>query len=470
MKSPSEETLLAAAEALKSRMETFGADFYEIHVVAGSASAFLFQDGVLERLSASSAQGTGLRCFRHGRWFTASVDSVDIEEVLPLAEEVASMHLDESGGLELDFSLLPEGRRGRALLTGEIPPHEVPPGEKVALVKKMAAAIAAADDGRIRNHRVHYSDGGGLRVVAASDGTLVVTGGSRVRLGCSVVARDDEKAQHWAEHIAGPGGFEIVRDASEEELGTKAAKKALDLLGAPSPPGGTMPVILDPSAAGLFIHECLGHSAEADSVLEGHSLLEGKLGQRIGSPLVSIVDDPTFPGAYGYYAFDSEGTPARKTFVVREGVLEEYLHSKETALRMKSSPNGHARHSTYAARPLPRMSNTYIEAGRAKREEMISSLDEGLLLCRGESGHVLSEKGEYTCKVMEGYVIRKGMLEQHVGETSFSGEVLDTLHKIGMVGNKVVLRDPAVCSKEGQGVPVDSGGPHLLVSEVVVSG
>ena len=111
-----------------------------------------------------------------------------------------------------------------------------------------------------------------------------------------------------------------------------------------------------------------------------------------------------------------------------------------------------------------------MEPGSSELDALVSSIDEGLLLSRGESGYVLSEKGEYTCKVMEGQIIRKGRIEERVGETSFNGEVLDTLHKVVDKSDGLVVNDPAVCSKDGQGVAVDSGGPHVLVSEVMVSG
>lgn len=470
MPESAEPALRAAAEAAIRRMRGIGADYYELHMMAGAASYYLYQDGVLERLSASRFEGAGMRCFRNGRWFMASVDAIDEREVCRLADELAAADVGGAGGMAVDFATLPPGTRASAVFRPEIPPEKVPPADKIALLLEMAGALETAGNGKIRNHRLHYSDAGGTRLVAASDGTLVVSGGSRVRLGCSVVARDGDKAQHWSEQVAGPGGFEIVRNADIRELAPKSARKALELLAAPAPPAGKTPVILDPSAAGLFVHECLGHSAEADEALEGHSLLAGKLGNTVASRIVSIADDPTLPAGYGRYLFDSEGTPARKTYIIRYGVLEEYLHSKETALRMNARPNGHGRHSSYGARPLPRMSNTYIEPGASSLEAMLSAVNNGLLLCRGGAGYVLSEKGEYTCKVLTGYVVSNGKVAEQVGETAFNGEVLDTLLRIEALGSDLVVNDPALCSKEGQEVPVDAGGPHVLIGEVLVAG
>ena len=266
--------------------------------------------------------------------------------------------------------------------------------------------------------------------------------------------------------------MERVKDVPPEEFGVKAVRKASALLRAPRPPAGAMPAILDPSVTGLFIHECLGHNAEADLVLEGQSLLDGMMGEKVASPLVTVVDDPTMSSAYGHYVYDAEGVRARPTVIIENGVLVSYLHSLETALRMKESPNGHARKGSFAARPLPRMSNTFLaaEENAVPVEDIVGKVERGVLLSRGSSGYVLSEKGEYVCRAETGRIIERGRLGEEIRETSFNGRVLDTLHRVAALGGPLVVNDPGVCGKEGQEVAVDSGGPHVLVERLTIGG
>jgi TldD protein len=458
------------ADKLMPMLSKRGFDYYEVHLVQSSGSSLLLQDGRLERSSFSTGEGVSIRVYVGGSWAMASTDSLRAEEALGLVGEVARLASSGSGKTEIDFSLLPPGIEAVTQDKVEISPAEVSPAEKVALLRRLASEAMSAGNEHIVNHSFSYSDGAGASALSTSRGGFVYMERARIMLGCSVVAREGETAQHWSERLGGIGGYERIRDVNNETFGVKAVKEALTLIHTPPAPSGKMPVVFDPSVTGLFIHECLGHNAEADLVLEGQSLLDGKLGQQVASPLVTVIDDPTLENAYGHYLFDAEGFPAQATTIIKDGVLSGYLHDIETALRMKEAPNGHARQGSYAAQPLPRMSNTFVAPGKSKLEDLISGVHSGLLLCRGESGYVLSEKGEYECRAETGYVIENGRLGERVRETSFNGRVLDTLKRVDGLTSELVVNDPGMCGKEGQEVAVDSGGPHVLVSEVVVGG
>ena len=244
----------------------------------------------------------------------------------------------------------------------------------------------------------------------------------------------------------------------------------LAVLRARPAPGGSFPVILDPATAGVFVHECLGHNAEADLVLSGQSLLDGRLGRRLAPARVTVVDDPTVPGAFGSYEFDSEGTPARRTEIISRGVLRTYLHSLETAARCRTAPTGHGRAEGYGAPPLVRMSNTFFAPGEDRLEDMIRGVRRGLLLEHGSSGQVLSERGHYTVSAGCGRLIENGRLGELVRDASFSGMVLESLRDIDAVSRDFRLESPGYCGKDGQEVPVDDGGAYVRLRRVVVGG
>jgi len=231
-----------------------------------------------------------------------------------------------------------------------------------------------------------------------------------------------------------------------------------------------MQVIFDPSMTGLFVHECLGHSAEADLVLRGHSTLGPLMGQTVASELVTVVDDPTLPDAWGGYAYDSEGVPAERVTLIEAGRLTCWIESMETAARTGRAPNGHGRAEGTLARPIPRMSNTFLAPGGHEVDEMVRGIERGIMLSHGASGYAMVERGQFSCQADRGWRIEHGTLGEPVRHIAVSGDIIETLKSIDRVSAGLTLCDPGYCGKDGQEVPVDNGGPHVRVSGALVGG
>jgi TldD protein len=221
----------------------------------------------------------------------------------------------------------------------------------------------------------------------------------------------------------------------------------------------------------LFTHEALGHNSEADIVMEGGSILEGKLGSRIASDLVTITDDSTLEGVWGSYKYDSEGTPGRRRVVVENGVLKGYLHSLETAAKFNTEPTGSARAQDFGCRPIVRMSNTGIQAGNKSFGELLKGIDHGIMLSEGLGGYVSPEKGQFVFSAGEGWIIRKGELAEHIRDVNMSGILLETLMKIDGVSREYEMPTlKGFCGKDGQTMPVGAGGPYVRVKELMIGG
>jgi TldD protein len=229
-------------------------------------------------------------------------------------------------------------------------------------------------------------------------------------------------------------------------------------------------VIVDPVICGLLVHEAFGHNCEADAVWEGHSILRGKMGQNVASELVSIYDDPTRRELNGYYLYDEEGVPAEKHVLVEQGILQGYLHNLETAARFEAKPAGSGRASGATARPLVRMSNTYVAQGETPLEQMLEDTDGGLYLAGGHWGYVFTARGQFTCNVENAWAIQNGELGQHYRNVCISGLTLETLQNVTAVGDDLTFDLGGSCGKGGQAVPVDAGGPHVRIRDVVVGG
>jgi TldD protein len=454
-----------------------GARFAEARIITGASVGLAVQDGRAERMGAGEVRGSCVRLITGGRWGFASTDGAGGRR---LADCVAkALELARRGRkLGRPAAVAPAGRKrggeplvgGRDLASdGRIGPGEL--SSWAARVLELERAARKHAGRRAVNSVGTFGSQSGRVVVASSRGTAAVRWGRRMTASLMVVVSDGKRGiQRWSERVGRTGGEDLLSGLHPDEFSRRAAERALAVLRARPAPGGTFPVILDPETGGVFVHECLGHNAEADLVLSGQSLLDGKMGGRLASRQVTVVDDPTVPGAFGSYAFDSEGTPAERTEVISRGVLKNYLHSLETAARMKARPNGHGRSDGYSSPPIVRMSNTYFAPGESSLDDMISGVHRGLLLEHGSSGHVLSEKGHYTVRAGCGRLIRNGKLGELVRDVSISGLVLESLRDIDAVSTDFRLSSPGYCGKDGQDVPVDDGGAYVRLKKVVVGG
>jgi TldD protein len=315
-----------------------------------------------------------------------------------------------------------------------------------------------------------YSDARQTEIVCNTRGTLVSTESVRTMIWHAVTARNGSVRQRASERRARQSGFELVEETPGSDFSAKAAKRAVSLLTAQPAPAGKFPAIFHPSIAGLLVHEAIGHNTEADLVLTGQSILEGKLGTQVAAGCICIVDDSTIPASWGSYTYDSEGVPGQRRVLVEQGVLKGFLHSLETAAKMGVAPNGSARADGFMHRPIIRMSNTMILPGEDTLEDLMRDIDLGILLRGGQWGYVQSEKGQYTCHAGEGVMIRNGEPAEQVRDVSISGMTLDTLANSLGVSRDFELEMPGNCGKNGQSMPVNGGGPYIKVKEVVVGG
>ena len=251
------------------------------------------------------------------------------------------------------------------------------------------------------------------------------------------------------------------------DIAREAASRALSLLDAKPAKGGKMHAILDPELGGVFAHEAVGHAAEGDLVKEGNSVLRGKIGEMIGTPVITIVDDPSLV-EFGFCPVDDEGSATARTEIIKAGMMQSYIHSKETMAAIGNGLAGHCR-GMAGDIPIVRMSNTFVENGNSSFEEILETCKNGILLKGSRGGQVDPGRGMFQFNAEYGYLIENGECTTMVRDVSLSGEILSTLHSVAMVGNDRQLH-PGYCGKGGQSVPVTDGAPHLLLEDAIVGG
>ena len=312
-----------------------------------------------------------------------------------------------------------------------------------------------------------YADQHVALTYANSEGTFVVEERPSVTVMFVATARDGDNVQPAHDGLSVPAGYEQV--TGQEGLARSVAQRAVDLLSAETVVGGVYPVVCDPKLAGVFVHEAFGHLSEADFVYTNPPAQEMMvLGRRFGRPILNIVDDGTLPGLRGTHKYDDEGTPTQRTELVREGLLAGRLHSRETAVRMGEAVTGNARASSYRYPPIVRMTNTFIEAGTASFDDMISEIDLGVYACDAIGGQTMLEN--FSFSAAHGYMIRHGRIAELVRDVILSGNLFSTLQNIDAIGDDLAFSRLGTCGKGQGGLPVSTGAPHIRIQNVAMGG
>jgi TldD protein len=291
---------------------------------------------------------------------------------------------------------------------------------------------------------------------------------SRVHLGVAAVASEGGKTEMDAEGAGGIGGQELL-DRIGEEKAHRVRAHAIALLQARAPPTGRMNVILDPGVAATFAHESFGHGTEGDQFVRKRSYLLPLLGQVVAPDFLTLVDDGSLAGGWGSVYFDDEGNPGSRTVLIDHGRFVSGLYDREAAASLGASPTGNTRRASFLDRAFVRMTNTSIEPGDRRFEDLLADAKSGVVLERWTSGMEDPAGGQMQIKVARGHVIENGRIGALVGPMALSGKVLEFLRSIRGIGRKDDFElTPGFCGKgHGDYLPVGDGGSYVL-SEAVV--
>ncbi len=264
------------------------------------------------------------------------------------------------------------------------------------------------------------------------------------------------------------GNDSVFKSFPIEPIAQSVAQRAVKMLSADPAPSGKMPVILMGVAGGTMIHEACGHGFEADFIYKDTSIFAGKQGQEVASPLVTVIDDATLPHLFGSYSVDDEGVDASSTVMINKGVLKDYLTDRLSAKLLDLPLSGNGRRESYQSKPVPRMSNTFIENGDESPDAIIDSVSDGLLVKRMGGGQVNITNGDFIFEVMEGYRIKNGKIDKPIRGASLIGNGPQVLWDIDRVGNDKVFI-PGICGKYDS-VPVGDAQPTIRIKELTIGG
>jgi TldD protein len=345
-------------------------------------------------------------------------------------------------------------------------PVDIPLAHKKDLLDGYNAVIWKTP--RLKTSNIGYGDVYKKSIFLNSQGSFIQQERADVTLGMTAIASDGSQVQQANISLGSPGDFTAMQNLDNKVH--DMAQRALGLLAAPQAKGSEYTVVLDPVLAGVFAHEAFGHLSEADFVYENARMRDLMvLGKKFGRPELNIVDGAAVPNLRGSFKYDDEGTPATKTYLIKEGVLVGRLHSRETAARMGEKPTGNARAVNYRFPPIVRMTNTYIEQGNITFEEMITDIKEGVYARNWYGGTTSMEM--FTFSAGEAFMIRNGKLAELVRPVVLTGNVFETLQNIDAIGNDLDMNQGGGCGKGGQSpLPVSNGSPHIRIQKCLVGG
>lgn len=313
-------------------------------------------------------------------------------------------------------------------------------------------------------------------LVAATDGTLAADVRPLVRLSVTVIAEKQGRRERGSAGGGGRCGYDwfLQLDGIESRAfgyAREAVRQALVNLEAIDAPAGTMPVVLGAGWPGVLLHEAVGHGLEGDFNRKGSSAFAGRIGEQVASKYCTIVDDGTLVGRRGSISIDDEGTPGSYNVLIENGILKGYLQDKQNARLMGVPLTGNGRRESYAALPMPRMTNTYMLAGQYDPSEIIGSVKKGIYAPNFGGGQVDITSGKFVFSASEAYLIENGKITAPIKGATLIGNGPEAMHQVSMVGHDLAIdQGIGICGKEGQSVPVGVGQPTLKLDQLTVGG
>ncbi len=442
-----------------------GGDFAEVFVEDRRSSSGRFDDGRIEELVSGRDRGAGLRVVRGETTGFAHTADLTPEGLLQAASAAAAAARGDGGGTHT----VALGRAANHLIDADVVlPETVEKGRKVDLLAR-ADAAARNTGSSITSVTASYADARRRILVANSDGLLADDDRVRTRMSVQCVATGDTGMQTGYEAPGRTMGFELFDTVAPEDVGRKAATRALSLLDAVPAPSGRLPVVLKRGAGGVLFHEACGHGLEADHILKDASVFKGRMGQLVASPLVSIVDDGAYAHEWGTLAIDDEGHPAQRNVLIENGVLTDYMWDVVRARKEGRAPSGNGRRESYRHLPMPRMTNTFLLEGETDPDDIIRGVDFGIYAVQLGGGQVDPATGDFVFGITEAYLIEKGEITKPIRAAQLIGNGPEVLSMVDAVGNDFDTWT-GMCGKQGQSVPVSSGQPTVLVREMTVGG
>ncbi|MFO0742037.1 MAG: metallopeptidase TldD-related protein [Labilithrix sp.] len=454
------------AEQLLSIALDRGADYADLFFEYRAAGGLVYDEGILKSASRGVSMGLGVRAVQGDATGYAYTERLDWDAMKRASETAASI---ATGG----------GKQTPHAVTSNVLPArydldkvtlDVAGMEKRKILER-AAAAAHAYDPKVVKVECSFAEEIREILVVTSDGRLARDVQPLMRFGIRVIAEKDGKRQEGSSGGGGRTTMGYFDGKSPEWHAKQAAQQAITMLDAQEAPAGQMEVVLAPGDSGILLHEAVGHGLEADFNRKGTSNYAGQIGNIVASELCTVVDDATLLQSRGSINVDDEGYEPRSSTLIEKGKLVGYMHDRLSAKHYGLGPSGNGRRESFAASPMPRMTNTILVAGPHDPEEILKSVKKGIFAKRFGGGQVDISNGDFVFSLTESYLVEDGKITAPLKGVNLIGNGPDVLRKVEMLGHDVETSDGIwTCGKDGQSVPVGVGCPTIKISSITVGG
>ena len=438
-----------------------GAEFAEVFCEDRVNRSASLDDGRVEELSTGAERGAGIRVVVGGTTGFAHTADLSEASLINAARTAASV---ARGGASKTVAL-GSPQHHRAHQSRGI--DAVATAEKLALLKRVDE-LARSEGGAITQVQAGYLEGRRRILVANSDGIFSTDDQVRTRFNVVCVASGDTGLQTGFESVAHTRGFEMFEDIDVDEMARLAARRAITKLSARPAPSGELPVVLA-NAGGVLFHEACGHGLEADHIVKDSSVYAGKVGELVASPLVTLVDDGSMTGEWGYSSIDDEGHPAGRNVLIENGILTDYMWDMLRARKEGRPSSGNGRRQSYQHLPMVRMTNTFVMEGAEDPDDIVAQTSHGVYVAKLGGGQVNTATGDFVFGTTEAYLIENGKITAPLRDVNMVGNGPEVLRSIDAVGSDFSMV-PGTCGKQGQGVAVGCGQPTLRLAGITFGG
>ena len=445
-------------------------DYADLFFEYSTQDSVSLEEGIVKSGSRHIEQGVGVRAQQGARQGYAHSDEISVESIR-LAAATARAISEQSR----DPGAVPVrtggGGGGHDLYSVETVPTEVPVETKIELLGEIDA-YARTRDARVQEVMASIACEHRTLLVVGSDGDLAGDVRPLVRLNVQVIAADGGKMEIGYQGMGGRHELARLLEAGAwQPLVDEAVRLATLNLDAEDCPGGTMDVVLGPGWPGILLHEAVGHGLEGDFNRKRTSAFSDRMGERVASEGVTVIDDGTIAGRRGSLNVDDEGTPTRRTTLIEDGILVGYLQDRMNAGLMGMEPTGNGRRESYAHLPMPRMTNTFMLAGQEDPEEIVKSVEKGLYAVSFGGGQVDITSGKFVFSANEAYKIEDGRIGAPVKGATLIGNGPEAMQRVSRIGNDLGFDlGVGTCAKDVHSLPVGVGMPTIRIDGITVGG
>ncbi|MGB4704382.1 MAG: TldD/PmbA family protein [Candidatus Saccharicenans sp.] len=454
------ESLLKKAIAVALKR---GGDFADVYVENRITRSILLEEGKFKSAVFGLVRGAGIRVIDGDKTGYAYTDELSEEKILRAAE-VAS-YIATSGKKVQPVDLKEQKRP--SYITVKIPLEQVADSRRLEIMKR-AEEAALSYDPRIKMASIDYYDEIRERIIATSEGVLLRSSLPLIFFIVQTLAVGNNTSHMGRERLSQHAGLEMFDLFPPEKAAREAARESVAMLEAREAPAGKMDVVIQNGWGGVLVHEAVGHPLEADNIARGTGAFVGKLGQKVAADIFTMVDDGSLPNFRGTTDFDDEGTQMKRNVLIENGVLVKYMTDILSAKQLKMERTGNGRRESFRYYPIPRMTNTFIEKGKDKPEDIIASTKSGLYVQSLSGGSVNPTTGVFNFTCREAYLIENGKKTVPVKGATLIGSCLDIITKIDAVGDDLDF-GPGICGK-GQSAEVTAGQPTVRIRGITVGG